>query len=326
MAPVKRDYVPVICVSNLEGTCSSTECRMYHAKQGWFWQYKTGPKSWSNLPIRQVKEIESAYRDVTLDKVELSPIIRKEGETVLGNGSFKVCFSTMTITKDDGTKSYDLRRLSTKSSAEGKADHATTFLWFLQRGDSEEWEVIDDHALVESKYVSSSMNQFITFHHNSSTFKLSSLRMVATKQDTGEKVNVRRRPEGRRRRGTAERNFNKAEAVAPLTRLTEGGGEMMVTLTPHCKEAMLVKKRLRLTLPTARDIKVVKVQNDELIRPFKAKMKELKKNEKDAFVHPLFHCPLPDQVETICKDNFSPSLQVSNIPQICGKGSYFFLR
>lgn len=304
---------------------------MYHTKQPWYWQYKIGPNRWSNIPFYQVKKMETAYRDVALDEVKLSNLNKRgEWKNILSNDSLRVCFSTMTIASPDGTKSCDLRRLSTKSSVEEKTDHATTFLWFLQHEDSEEWEVIDDHALVESKYVSSSANQFITFHHNNSTFKLSSRKMVATKQDTGEKVKVRRRPELRKRKATAAKaraqpNLKAELYMSPLSGLAEGG-DMLVKLSPDCMEAILVKKRLRSTLPFARDISVVKVQNEQLIRAFSAKMKELTRNKKDVFVHPLFYCPLPDQVDTICKDNFSPNLQASNIPHICGKGTYFFTR
>ncbi|KAK4299462.1 hypothetical protein Pmani_028248 [Petrolisthes manimaculis] len=328
-SPHGRAYVPIICVPGLDENCGKTDCRMYHSKQPWSWQYRKDPKHWGNLSIRQIKTIETAYRDVTLEEVEIS------SSGVLGNGTFKVSFTKMKMYNTDGTKTHDIRRLSTKSSVESKTDRATTFIWFLNYEESEEWEIIDDYSLVEGKYLPS-QNTFITFQHNNSTFQLSLFKMEAKNQDTGEKVRVRRRPEGmnRKRNRTPQHKeqqvarkknnpmFNQISSLDTNTYK----GLLQLTDLPS-EEELQVKMRLLSTFPQARDVKVLKVQNQELFRSFNTKMTELqKRTQQKPWVHRLFHCPIPDQVDTICRENFSPNLQMTNITQTCGKGTYFFIR
>lgn len=327
-----------VCIKSMNQSCAQekTGCSKLHATVPWHWQIKNTDGSWYNILIIQSKELERAYQDVTIDKIKVSPMERKHTTTygcailkMLGKGWCEADFTSMTMKRSDGSQIFKLRRLSTPSAAVSDSEYATTYDWFFQ--ERKKWIAMENSLQVEEHYMKKlESNGSVILQHNKYEYELNFVSMTRKNLTTDKEAAIRRRPKKRpdlqpKEKKMRQRALWTAKLPSTWAAMDSTESQVLCPLDPNSEEFLEVEKRMSAFIKKAKNVKIFRVQSSVLYLPLKNKITEITRRKKSKpLVLRLFHWPLPDHVDNICKNNFSPQWQHPGITHDYGRGVYFF--
>ncbi|XP_037787072.1 protein mono-ADP-ribosyltransferase PARP11-like [Penaeus monodon] len=343
--------VPEICVYSIENRCmhEATGCVRLHAKCTSQWQLMDKGR-WYNFRNFHSIEIETAFEDVTKDRVSLSIVnpamLGKAGQGMLklmGTFQWEVDFNVMVLKRSDGKRNFKIRRVSTQSAAISKSAKATTFEWYFLDANSKwvKYGQVDTLGRadmvtqitseeIESKFISGP-DTAILFSNSKFQYQLDFTAMTQTNLSTGNVRVVRRRPVKKQStkhnsKTTGQNSNTNQELPVIWDKMSDDDKMTLVALSETSQEYRDVMTSILSTIPNVRPLSIKRIQSPFLWRPFKNKEKELAikyGRDKKLNIQKLFHGTKSEHVNNICRENIDWRLHGSNIPQLYGQGTYF---
>ncbi|CAL4096956.1 unnamed protein product [Meganyctiphanes norvegica] len=333
------DIVEICLYSMDDGVCTNEKkgCRYLHCKSTFHWQLQCDDH-WFNLRNYQAKTIEDAFCDVSKETVILQPLdpsklddMGKNLLSIMGINSWIVNFKTMTIVSENNQlKVYKLRRISTRSSAVSESSKATIWEWYF-KDEEDNWikyGSVDTHgnkALVcdvssddiEKHYLKDSSNpmEFVNFSYK---YQLDFNSWKQHNLSTGKEREVRRRP--------AKRHVYDDSLPSNWDAMSGSGTFTIVKLLENTEEYQEIFGNIMRSLPLSKIINIQRLQNPYLCKAFQNKQEEMSHyySKAEMNIQKLFYGAKPENVTSICKDDFDWRIHDANIKQVYGKGTYFF--
>ncbi|KAG7173891.1 mono-ADP-ribosyltransferase PARP12-like 6 [Homarus americanus] len=322
--------IPEICVYSIDKRCmyEDTGCLRLHAKCTCQWQVIQDGK-WFNFRNFHSEELENAFLDVTKDSVKITPLDPKllgssgrDMIKILGNGQWEADFENLTLknltSQSILTSKLFIRRLSTQSAAVSKSGKATKYEWYfcdskkkwIKYGDVD--SLGHNHLVplitsdeIELNFSSDSSVQMM-FNNSLYRYQLDFKTMKQKNLNTGKERSVRRRPV--KKQSTKPNPRGKKENLPSTWDSMKDNDTMIkVSLDVSSQEYCDVMSQLLITVPAARVVSIMRIQNPFLWRPFQNKQAELA-IKYDGYeklnIQKLFHGTRHEFIDDICKKNF----------------------
>ncbi|CAL4186496.1 unnamed protein product, partial [Meganyctiphanes norvegica] len=131
--------VSEICYYSVESKCRNEDigCTRLHSINHFHWQISNKRKTWLNLHINQILELEKAFCSPNENNADLANIDLSQDEIynnlfqLLGRDSWNADFSDMTVSNSNNTIHFMLRRLCSERIAGSEKD-SNTFAWYFK--------------------------------------------------------------------------------------------------------------------------------------------------------------------------------------------------
>lgn len=305
-----------------------------------------------NLRHNQVTCLERAFCDPEQDGVDLPRLdpasldMSLNGLLILlgrdiwhAHFSDTASFTSFTLTNSSKTQTREVRRLCTEVIP-GKTTAPILNAWyFLDK--NKKWikygkvDTVGKTNLISSatsddveKHFLQSPTVPLTFKNSTFTYTLDFKTMKQTNLMTNVQRTVRRRPEPHMPNEDDGKESIQASPDLPSHWEVMQAEERlrMVTLAPTSEEYQKTVNLFAGRVSSSGVLKVERIQNPYLWRPFQNKIKELTAKYKDSSkvdVRQLFHGTAHNVVPSICAENLDWRLHGSASGQTFGRGTYF---
>uniref|UniRef100_A0A8C6CX49 Poly [ADP-ribose] polymerase n=1 Tax=Moschus moschiferus TaxID=68415 RepID=A0A8C6CX49_MOSMO len=308
-----------ICLDHLYKSCQLKSCNKVHFHLPYRWQMLLA-NSWVDLPF--MEDIEKAFCDPKNCSISVA--------------NYSINFQKMICDFNP------VRRISTPSSVTKPASSlfTTKWIWYWRSG-TDKWvpygEKKDNEQIanIDSSYLESLFlscpRGIVPFQAGSRNYELSFQGMIQTNVASKTQKDVIRRPtfvsywdvgQAKRRQDhhqgqTSLEPFIKIYLPQPDTSVSVSNGFELLEIPNNTPEYAEVSDHFKASMKHFKIEKIKKVQNPKLLKAFKSKKKEMKREEQI-----LFCATRRSNVASICENNFDWLLHGS-LDTKYGKGNYF---
>lgn len=308
-----------ICLDHLYKSCQLKSCNKVHFHLPYRWQMLLG-NSWVDLPF--MEDIEKAFCDPKNCSVSV--------------GNYNISFQKMICDFNP------VRRISTPSSVTKPASSLFTTKWiWYWRNEADEWvpygEKKDNEHIssIDSSYLESLFlscrRGVVPFQAGSRNYELSFQGMIQTNIASKTQKDVIRRPtfvsywdvERVKRRQDPQQGQTSSEPFVtiylpqPDASVSVSNSFELLEIPNNTPEYAKVSDHFKASMRNFKIEKIKKVQNSQLLKAFKSKKMEMKREEQI-----LFCAARRSNVASICENNFDWFLHGSPDTKY-GKGNYF---